>query len=389
MSRNNLFTAGIILLTLSFFSPWFTLTYSNEYMVRDNLYEDGKKIDSEWSGYEKYYLDHSNQASTWDTTKNGNTDSQYYGNYSYYREGMETNGNIDSLPGFLYSIYKIIFVVIALSFIVIAFEAFSSNDDLQSMKSGIALLLTVILLVFITGVKGSYLADAGDPVMVQSTNSNEYVNMTSPIGFNTLIANDTFTQYYELTNFSYEKVVLTIPDYDNTWDGAYFTFRAGPDPNDLEWDNTYNNSNDLLFYIWFMKSEDEDSSNYDPSGDNRGIMVDISDLSDSEEDTSALIKSRIVQAINGAGIVLTAASEPSSEGDWSKMHIESVNFGYAEGYQGAWWNGNGETVEQGFTEYEAVEGDYTFKINWYPSLGFFVAVISLISFLGSIFREYF
>ncbi|MFL2945226.1 MAG: hypothetical protein ACJZ33_04365, partial [Candidatus Poseidoniales archaeon] len=115
----------------------------------------------------------------------------------------------------------------------------------------------------------------------------------------------------------------------------------------------------------------------------------ISDLSDSEEDTSALIKSRIVQAINGAGIVLTAASEPSSEGDWSKMSIESVNFGYADGYQDMWWNGNGETVEQGFTEYEAVEGDYTFKINWYPSLGFFVAVISLISFLGSIFREYF
>ena len=88
MSRNSLFTAGIILLTLSFFSPWFTLTFSNEYMVRDNLYEDGKKIDSEWSGYEKYYLDHSNEATTWDTTKNGNTESQYYGNYSYYREGI-------------------------------------------------------------------------------------------------------------------------------------------------------------------------------------------------------------------------------------------------------------------------------------------------------------
>lgn len=376
------------MLTLSLFSPWFTLTFSNEYMVRDNLYEDGKKIDSEWSGYEKYYLDHSNEATTWDTTKNGNTESQYYGNYSYYREGMETNGNIDSLPGFLYSIYKIIFVVIALSFLVIAFEAFSSNDDLQSMKSGITLLLTVILLVFITGVKGSYLADRGDPVMAQSTNSNEYVNMTSPIGFNTLIANDTFTQYYELTNFSYEKVVLTIPDYDDTWNGAYFTFRAGPDPNDLEWNNAYNDSDDLAYYVWFITSETANSSDYDPNGAGTGIMVNISDLGDSEDDTSALIKSRIIQAINGAGIPLKALSEPSEQ-VWSKMSIESVNFGYADGFSNSWWNGNSETVEQGFTEYEAVEGDYNFKINWYPSLGFFVAVISLISFLGSIFREYF
>ncbi len=388
MSRNALFTAGIILLTLSLFSPWFTLTFSNEYMVRDNLYEDGKKIDSEWSGYEKYYLDHSNEAATWDTTKNGNTESQYYGNYSYYREGMETNGNIDSLPGFLYSIYKIIFVVIALSFIVIAFEAFSSNDDLQSMKLGITLLLTVILLVFITGVKGSYLADAEDPVMVQSTNSNEYVNMTSPIGFNTLIANDTFTQYYELTNYSYEKVILTIPDYDGTWNGAYFTFRAGPDPNDLEWDNAYNNSDDLAYYVWFMTSETANSSDYDPNGAGTGIMVNISDLGDSEDDTSALIKSRIIQAINGAGIPLKALSEPSEQ-VWSKMSIESVNFGYADGFSNSWWNGNYETVEQGFTEYEAVEGDFNYKINWYPSLGFFVSVISLLSFLGSIFREYF
>jgi len=388
MSRNALFTAGIILLVLSLFSPWFTLTFSNEYMVRDNLYEDGKKIDSEWSGYEKYYLDHSNEATTWDTTKNGNTESQYYGNYSYYREGMETNGNIDSLPGFLYSIYKIIFVVIALSFIVIAFEAFSSNDDLQSMKSGITLLLTVILLVFITGVKGSYLADVEDPVMAQSTNSNEYVNMTSPIGFNTLIANDTFTEYYELTNYSYEKVILTIPDYDNTWNGAYFTFRAGPDPNDLEWDNAYNNSDDLEYYVWFMTSETANSNDYDPNGAGTGIMVNISDLGDSEDDTSALIKSRIIQAINGAGIPLKALSEPSEQ-VWSKMSIESVNFGYADDFSNNWWNGNFEIVEQGFTEYEAVEGDFNYKINWYPSVGFFVTIISLLSFLGSIFREYF
>ena len=388
MSRNSLFTAGIILLTLSFFSPWFTLTFSNEYMVRDNLYEDGKKIDSEWSGYEKYYLDHSNEATTWDTTKNGNTESQYYGNYSYYREGMETNGNIDSLPGFLYSIYKIIFVVIALSFLVIAFEAFSSNDDLQSMKSGITLLLTVILLVFITGVKGSYLADRGDPVMASSTNSNEYVNMTSPIGFNTLIANDTFTQYYELTNFSYEKVVLTIPDYNNTWASSHFSLRAGPDPNDLEWNNMYNYSSELSYYVWFLKSETNNTSDYDPNREGTGFMVNISDLSASSADTSDTIKSRIIQAINGAGIPFKASSEPSEQ-LWSKMSIEMTNYGYTDGFYDWSWNGNSETVEQGFTEYEAVEGDYNFKINWYPSLGFFVAVISLISFLGSIFREYF
>jgi hypothetical protein len=356
-------------------------------MVRDNLYEDGKKIDVELSGYEKYYLDHSNEGTTVDTTKLfRETDSQYYGNYSYYREGMETNGNIDSLPGFLYSIYKIIFVVIALSFIVVAFEAFSSNDDLQSMKLGITLLLTVILLVFITGVKESYLADRGDPVMARSINSNEYVNMTSPIGFNDLTANDTFIQYYELINFSYEKLILTIPDYDNSWDGSHFSLRAGPGPDDLEWNNQYNSSTEI-YYIWFLKDENGNSSNNDPNREGTGIMVNISDL-DSENNTSALIKSRIIQAINGAGIPFKASPEPSEQ-TWSKMSIEVTNYGDTSGFYDWSWAGSWDTVEQGFTEYEAVEGDYNIIVNWYPSIGFFVTVISLFSFLGSIFREYF
>ncbi|MDC0197046.1 hypothetical protein OAJ54_00180 [Marine Group III euryarchaeote] len=388
MSRNTLFTAGIILLVLSLFLPWFTLTFSNDYMVRDNLYEDGKKINSELSGHEKYYLDHSNDESTWDTTKNGKTDSQYYGNYSYYRESMETNGDIASLPGFLYSIYKIILVVIALSFIVVAFEAFSANDALQSMKLGITLLLTIIILVFITGVKGSYLADRGDPVMIASYNSNEYVNMTSPIGFNEITVNDTFTQYYELTNFSYEKIILTIPDYDNTWDGSWFSIRAGPGLDDLEWDREYNSSSDL-YYIWFLKSETNNSDNSDPNRAGTGIMVDISDLSDETEDSSDIIKNRIIQAMmNNAATTFSVSSEPSEQ-LWSKMSIEMSDYGATDGFYDWSWGGSWDTIVQGSTTYEAVEGDFNVSVNWYPSVGFFVTVISLLSFSGSIFREYF
>ena len=395
MSRNSLHTAGIILLILCFFTPWFTVTFSNEYMVRENLYDDGAKIDYKLQSEEKFYLDYSKDAASIDITQGDEEDSDYYGNYSYYREGMETNGSIETLPGFLYSIYKIIFLVIVLSFVVVAFEAFSSNDNLKSMKLGIPLLLFIILLVFMLGVKESYLSDRGDRVMAVSSNSNEYINMTRPIGFNTLISNDTYIQAYELTDFSYETDILTIPDYDNTSNQSHLRFRAGPGPDDLEWDQSSNSSTDQ-YYIWFLKTENVNNPQkfFDQDWGLPGtpIMIDISDLSSDSEGTSSIIGNRIVNKLNSLLVPFTvsAVAPESNDRAWYRLSITAQDYGRTDGFYEQWnWNGGIESTLEGSTTYEPIYGDYTIKVNWYPSVGFLVATISLISFLGSFYREYF
>jgi len=395
MSRNALHTAGIILLILSFFMPWFAVTYSNEFMVRENQYEDGAKIDYNWESEEKFYLDHSKDAASYEMTKGDEEESDYFGNYSYYREGMETNGSIETLPGFLYSIYKIIFLVMALAFVVVTFEAFSSNDNLKSMKIGIPLLLTIILLVFISGVKESYLADRGDRVMAVSSNSNEYINMTLPIGFNTLIANETYVQAYELTNFSYETTILTIPDYNDTWNQSFIQFRAGPGIDDLEWDNTWNASTDI-YYIWFLRTEGVNNPQkfFDEDRGLTGspLLIDISDLNSSTKESSSIIANRINNRMNSIEWPFTVSPTSPEDNDrgWYRLSFTAQEYGETQGFDsGSWWNGGRDIILQGSTEYEPIYGDYTIKINWYPSVGFLVAIISLISFLGSFYREYF
>lgn len=395
MSRNALHTAGIILLILSFFMPWFAVTYSNEFMVRENQYEDGAKIDYNWESEEKFYLDHSKDSASYEMTKGDEEESDFFGNYSYYREGMETNGSIETLPGFLYSIYKIIFLVMALAFVVVTFEAFSSSDNLKSMKIGIPLLLTIILLVFISGVKESYLADRGDRVMAVSSNSNEYVNMTLPIGFNTLIVNETYVQAYELTNFTYEADILTIADYNNTWNRSYIQFRAGPGPDDLEWDQTWNSSADE-YYIWFLKTQAVNNPQKffnESMGGFAGtpIMVDISDLNSSTKESSSIISNRILNKMNSLDVPFTVSptSPEDNERGWYRLSFTAQEYGETAGIFNWNWNGDIENTVEGTTTYEPIYGDYTIKINWYPSVGFLVAIISLISFLGSFYREYF
>ena len=120
-----------------------------------------------------------------------------------------------------------------------------------------------------------------------------------------------------------------------------------------------------------------------------GIMVDISDLSSDTEDSSDIIKSRIIQAMmNNAATSFSVSSEPSEQ-LWSKMSIEMSDYGATDGVWDWSWSGDRDIIVQGSTTYEAVEGDFNVSVNWYPSVGFFVTVISLLSFLGSIFREYF
>ena len=83
MGRNIMFSAGIVLLSLSLFLPWFAVTYDTQFMVRDNLYEDGKKTDWVFSFNEKHYLDRETTAGSSETTKNGAPEGRYGGNYSY------------------------------------------------------------------------------------------------------------------------------------------------------------------------------------------------------------------------------------------------------------------------------------------------------------------
>ena len=151
MARNILFSAGIVLIVLSLFLPWFAVSYNTQYMVRDNLYDDGAKEETEMSYSENYYLDREKMEFTLDVVRPDDTETTYVGNYTYHREGMETKGFIDFLSGFLYSFYKIMLVAIALSFIIVVLEAFGNEANLASMKTGIALFLVIIMLTFVVG----------------------------------------------------------------------------------------------------------------------------------------------------------------------------------------------------------------------------------------------
>ncbi len=380
MPRNILFSAGIILIVLSLFLPWFTVTYNTQYMVRDNLYEDGSKIETEIVYSENYYLDRQKLELTATVERPEYTDNTYDGNYTYHREGMETKGFIDFLSGFLYSFYKIMLVAIALSFLIVALEAFGNEANLASMKTGITLFLVVIMLSFAVGVKDAYVRDQGDQVMGNSPNSDEYVNMTFPVGFNTLIRNETFTQYYELINFTYEEVTISVSNYNDTDRNHYIRFFAAPDPDMIEWDNQWIPSNEsTTYYIWFDKYKDDENSQYENA--TNSIKVDITDLSSETENSATIIKTRIIQAIMANTALVFDVESTGPE----QLRITALNYGQVQDPDG--WYGGYSVNQQGDTEFEAVAGDQTQKINWYPSTGFVVTLIGLFCFVGSRFED--
>ena len=106
MGRNIMFSAAVVLVVLSLFLPWFTLTFSSERTTKDNLYEDGKKITIESDASLKYYPDRTSISQRTDETKSGKeTVSTYSGDTGYTREDLEAGTTIGNTESFLYSIF--------------------------------------------------------------------------------------------------------------------------------------------------------------------------------------------------------------------------------------------------------------------------------------------
>jgi hypothetical protein len=399
MNRNIMFSAAVVLVVLSLFLPWFTLTFSSERTTKDNFYADGKKVTIESDASVKYYLDKTSVSQRTDETKSGKTESTYFGGYDHTRENLESGGTVDNTESFLYSIYKIVMVILILSFTVLVLESFGNESSLDSMKTGIALLHVIILLLFITGIKNSYLEDTGDGVILSSPNSNEYVNMTMPVGFNSLVSNDTHTQYYGLEDFGFEKTVVDVAPYDWTSTGNYFVLFSGPVSDEVEWDrNNYNTTfsydNQTAYYVWFDKQEmDANVSDRDPTPDEddcssgykacKGIRVEITDLSESE-DSAYAIRNRIIQTFSANSAPFGTTGNAT---DSDRMYFESTYYGNNQD-SGAWsYSGSVFTEVNGFATFEAVTSDTTLTANWYPSTGFVASLIGFVCFVASRFED--
>ncbi len=407
MSRNIMFSAAVVLVVLSLFLPWFTLTFSTERTTKNDFYEDGKTTTTETDTSMKYYLDKDSWSQRNDETKSGETVSTHFGDYDHSREDLEAGKEIGNTESFLYSIFKIVMVILVLSFTVLVLESFGNESDLDSMKTGIALLHAIILLLFITGIQTSYLEDDPDSgVMLSSPNSNEYVNMTMPVGFSSLVSNDTHTQYYELEDFGFEKTVVDAAPYDWTSTGNYFVVVSGPVSDDVEWDrNNYNATstyeNQTIYYVWFdREAMDANVSERDPTPDDvddctsswgdqvkacKGIRVAIADLSEGNNSaTASAIRDRIIQTF-GASSVPFVATGNSTDSD--RLYIQSDYYGNNLGGSAWSYSGYVSTEVNGFATFEAVTSDTDQTANWYPSTGFVCSLIGFVCFVGSRFED--
>ena len=399
MGRNIMFSAAVVLVVLSLFLPWFTLTFSSERTTKDNLYADGKKITIETDTSWNYYPDKTSASQRTDQTKSGKTESTYAGSYDHSREDLEAGNTIGNTASFLYSLYKIVMVILILSFTVLVLESFGNESSLDSMKTGIALLHVIVLLLFITGIKNSYLEDTGDGVILSSPNSNEYVNMTMPVGFKSLVSNDTHTQYYELEDFGFERTVVDVAPYDWTSTGDYFVLFSGPVSDEVEWDrNNYNATfsydNQTAYYVWFDRQEmDANVSDRDPTPDEddcssgykacKGIRVEITGLSESN-DSAYAIRNRIIQTF-GANSAPFGTTSNATESD--RMYFESTYYGNNQDSSAWSYSGSVFTEVNGFATFEAVTSDTTLTANWYPSTGFVASLIGFVCFVGSRFED--
>ena len=138
MGRNVMFSAAVVLVVLSLFLPWFTMAITTENSTKDNLYADGKKVTAESDISLKYYPDKFSASQRTDVTKSGReTVSTHAGDNDHTREDLEAGATIGNTQSFLYSIYKIVMVVLILAFTVLVLESFGNESNLDSMKTGI------------------------------------------------------------------------------------------------------------------------------------------------------------------------------------------------------------------------------------------------------------
>ena len=402
MARNILFTAAVILIVLSLFLPWFTINQSQERSVKDGFYEDGVNVKTETSFSVKYYLDHAILKAMTEESKSGNSERTYSGENDHYSEHIESGDELNSTESFLYSFYKITLVILALSFIIIVLEGFGQGSDLSSMKMGIALLHLIIIILFLSGIKSSVLETQGDEVVLQSPNSNEYVNMTLPFGIGkSLVSNDTHNEYYTLedaSSYGFEKTRIETTSYDNTWQGSYFRLFSGPGPDDINWDkNNYNtsfasyNQNMTTYYVWFDREPlDANVSDRDPTPESTdddtyvSMRVEIAGLNESNSSASAAtIRNRIVQAIDASNAPFSATANQTVN---NILYIESTYYGNQQDSQ-SWYAGSVATEVDGFLDYTESTADTKLEASWYPSTGFVVSFLAFGCFIGSRFED--
>ena len=405
MARNILFTAGVVLVVLSLFLPWFVTNQTNETTVHDNLYETGTPITESTETSFKYSLDHSVVEVKTETTKGSNTNNSYSGSNDHYEEQLvglsPWGGELSNIQSFLYTLYKIVMVVLLLSFTVIVLEGLNPDADLSSMKMGIVLLYLVVILVYLGGIRGAIYEDQGSETVLESPNSNEYVNMSLPIGFGkSLVSNDTYLEYYILANdtsFGFEKTIVDTGTYDSTSSGDHFRVYTGPGPDEIDWDknnwnHTFQYENETVYYIWFDKEPlDNNVSERDPTPESTeedptvSMRIDISDLSENE-DSDVVIRNRIVQAFDASTAPFSATANQT---DMNRLYIESTNYGNqrdSTGWDMSWpWQVSND--KHGYLDYTESEGDSKLGASWYPSTGFVISLIGLACFVGSRFED--
>jgi len=403
MARNILFTAGVVLVIMSLFLPWYVLNESSDGAQRDNYYESGGAVKTESDSSVKFYLSHAVVKEEIEVTKGGKSNSSYSGGNDHYREELvglsPWGGELSSVESFLYTLYKVVMIILLLSFTITVLEGLNSEADLSSMKTGIALLHLIILLLFVTGIKSAVLEDNGDVTMLESPNSNEYVNMTLPFGFGkTLVSNDTHLDYYTLENtssYGFERTIIDTVTYDSTGQGSYFLLYSGPGPDEIRWDkNNYNHSfsyeNETTYYIWFDKTElDANVSDRDPTLDDteddtyESIRVDISDLSENNN-SDVVIRNRIIQVFDASP---TPFSASGNQTEMTRLYIDSSYYGNQRNAVGWWYSGNVATETDGFLDYTEVTTDSALGASWYPSTGFVVSILGFVCFVGSRFED--
>lgn len=395
MARNILFSAAVVLIVLSLFLPWFTMNYTSNSAIRDGYYEEGGAVKTETEFSLSYYLDHGLFKQKTEITKGDNSERTYGGSNNHYSENLESGDSLGSTESLLYSLYKIIMVVLFLSFVIVVLEGFGQETDLSSIKIGIALLNLVVILLFISSIKASFLEDNGDEVILESSESNEYVNMSSSFGFGkSLVSNDTHIEYYALadsSSFGFEKTIVTTRDYDSTWQSSYFVLYSGPSPDEIDWNkNNYNHSynyeNETSYYVWFDKEAlDANVSDRNPTllGDEfKSIRVDINDLSENNN-SDVVIRNRIVQAVDSSGYPFTALGNQT---ELDRLSIESTYYGNQRNAQDS-YSGNVFTTVDGFLDYTEVRADTKLGASWHPSSGFIVSILGFVCFVGSRFED--
>ena len=399
MARNILFTAAVILIVLSLFLPWFTINQSQERSVKDGFYEDGVNVKTETSASVKYYLDHAILKAMTEESKGSNSERTYTGENDHYSEHIESGDELNSTESFLYSFYKITLVILALSFIIIVLEGFGQGSDLSSMKMGIALLHLIIIILFLSGIKSSVLETQGDEVVLESPNSNEYVNMTLPFGIGkSLVSNDTHNEYYTLedsSSYGFEKTEIETTSYDNTGQGQYFRLFSGPGPDDIDWDKnnwntTFQYENETTYYVWFDRQAlDANVSDRDPTPESTdddkyvSMRVEIAGLEESDN-SAATIRNRIVQVFDASNAPFSATANQTVN---NILYVESTYYGNQRNAEGWNYGGDAFVIENGFLDYTESTADTKFEASWYPSTGFVVSFLAFGCFVGSHFED--